>query len=160
MHLWKSHFSWLCNSIEIVRKCKQILTQHKRQLQAKRKYLEYIYICYWSKQDILIMKRKKPSKMAKSELGFFFQLLGQWTLTNAQNITWHSQVTKDRKAGQQFHSKSFICLKDVHSSTASTQRIINTHIVIYIKALFEIDKNWKTINVYKLHNVGYYILSH
>lgn len=58
MRLSKSHSSWLCNSTEWGNVSKY-LTQHKRQPQAKTKYLEYI--CYWSKQAILIMKRKKPA---------------------------------------------------------------------------------------------------
>lgn len=61
MHLSKSHSSWLCNSIERVRKYKQIHNTKCNHRQ-KQNTLNLIYICYWSKQAILIMKRKNTAK--------------------------------------------------------------------------------------------------
>lgn len=65
MHLSKSHSSWLCNSIERVRKCKQILTQHKMQPQAKTKYLEFNTYLLLVQTGHIDNEKKKHSKMAK-----------------------------------------------------------------------------------------------
>lgn len=72
---------------------------------------------------------KNTAKMAKMRVNWH-SIFSYWVsklLQMHKKITWHSLGIADRKAGQQFQSKAFICQTDMHSSTAWTQTIIDSH---------------------------------